>query len=79
MTINAVQVDLTTTVQGVAVEIERERVLAKLAGHQVELTWLPHEQLGRIGGVQIAHRECCPGRLDATVFAAPIRLLAVQS
>lgn len=70
---------LPETVQGVALGAQRERVLAGLVGHEVSLRWVVHEQLGRVGGVQIMHGACCPGRLDATVFAAPITLKAVQS
>lgn len=82
MTRQGTPVDLATAVTSQGDLLADKVAQLKAASYEFHTVWFEpvlHEQRGDIGGVQIHHGDCCPGRMDAVVWPAQIRMKVVQS
>lgn len=67
-------------VQGVtlAERIEMLKQYPTYVGHDCEFVPVMHETLGKVGGWQVHHGACCPGRVDAHVTPKTYALKTVE-
>lgn len=80
--------DTAVTVQGCHLRTEIDAVLVRHAlaegDHTLTVQPVEHHELTLragvllVGGLELHHGECCPGRVDVQIFAPQIRLVATE-
>lgn len=75
-----VNIETDVDVQGVtlAERIEMLRQYPTYVGHDCKFVPVMHETHGKVGGWQVHHGACCPGRVDAHVTPKTYALKTVE-